>query len=212
MSRKPRWHAGLRNRLGTAKQMVAVKNTRGGIGKKDMIHNNAMLNIEVDPETYEVRADGELLVCEPATSAAHGATVFPVLMTLRATPLSAPNICLEHAVGDCGDGLAEERHLRRKLSPCNMATRCWWILQQTVKLEDRDCLILEDGRLVQIIASDEELMEVRARDAAHLTQLAWHIGNRHLEAQIEATRILIRRDHVIATMLEQLGATVNAGA
>ena len=60
--------SGLRNRLGTAKQMVAVKNTRGGIGKKDMIHNDAILNIEVDPETYEVRADGELLVCEPATS------------------------------------------------------------------------------------------------------------------------------------------------
>ena len=57
---------GLRNRLGSAKQMVAVKNTRGGIGKKDMIHNNAILNIEVDPETYEVRGDGELLVCEPA--------------------------------------------------------------------------------------------------------------------------------------------------
>ena len=48
--------------------MVAVKNTRGGIGKKDMIHNNTILNIEVDPETYEVRGDGELLVCEPATS------------------------------------------------------------------------------------------------------------------------------------------------
>ena len=59
---------GLRNRLGTAKQMVAVKNTRGNIGKKDMIHNSAILNIEVDPETYEVRADGELLVCEPATT------------------------------------------------------------------------------------------------------------------------------------------------
>jgi urease subunit alpha len=60
--------SGLRNRLGTAKQMVAVKNTRGSIGKKDMIYNNAILDIEVDPETYEVRADGELLVCEPATS------------------------------------------------------------------------------------------------------------------------------------------------
>jgi urease subunit alpha len=59
---------GLQNRLGTAKKMVAVKNTRGAIGKKDMIHNSAILNIEVDPETYEVRADGELLVCEPATT------------------------------------------------------------------------------------------------------------------------------------------------
>jgi urease subunit alpha len=60
--------AGLRARLGTAKHMVAVKNTRGNIGKKDMIHNNALPNITVNPETYEVRADGELLVCEPATS------------------------------------------------------------------------------------------------------------------------------------------------
>jgi urease subunit alpha len=60
--------SGLRNRLGTEKQMIAVKNTRGQIGKKDMIHNSALLNIEVDPETYEVRGDGELLICEPATS------------------------------------------------------------------------------------------------------------------------------------------------
>jgi urease subunit alpha len=60
--------SGLQNRLGTAKKMVAVKNTRGGIGKKDMIHNHTILNIEVDPETYEVRGDGELLICEPATS------------------------------------------------------------------------------------------------------------------------------------------------
>jgi urease subunit alpha len=59
---------GLRKRLGTAKQMVAVKNTRNGISKASMIHNNAILNIKVDPETYEVRADGELLVCEPATT------------------------------------------------------------------------------------------------------------------------------------------------
>jgi urease subunit alpha len=59
---------GLHQRLGTAKKMVAVKNTRGGIGKKDMIHNNATPSIEVDAETYEVRADGELLTCEPATS------------------------------------------------------------------------------------------------------------------------------------------------
>jgi urease subunit alpha len=60
--------SGLQNRLGTAKKMVAIKNTRGGIGKKDMIHNSALLNIEVDPETYEVSGDGELLICEPATT------------------------------------------------------------------------------------------------------------------------------------------------
>ncbi len=52
--------------LGLRRMLSAVKNTRGGIGKRSMIHNDAMPNIEVDPETYEVRADGVLLTCEPA--------------------------------------------------------------------------------------------------------------------------------------------------
>ena len=53
-------------KLGLQKPLVAVKGTRD-IKKKDMIHNNWMPNIEVDPETYEVLADGMDLVCEPAT-------------------------------------------------------------------------------------------------------------------------------------------------
>jgi urease subunit alpha len=57
---------GLAARLQTAKQLVAVENVRGGIGKKDMVLNDATPHIEVDAETYDVRADGELLVCEPA--------------------------------------------------------------------------------------------------------------------------------------------------
>ena len=57
--------SGLGKRLGVAKELVPVANTRK-IGKRDMIHNGATPNIEVDPETYEVRADGELLTCEPA--------------------------------------------------------------------------------------------------------------------------------------------------
>ncbi len=57
----------LRGKLGTAKEMVAVENVRGGISKASMIHNDATPDILVDPETYAVTADGELLVCEPAT-------------------------------------------------------------------------------------------------------------------------------------------------
>ena len=57
---------GLAHRLGCGKQLVAVENVRGGISKKSMINNDATPDIEVDPETYDVRADGELLVCEPA--------------------------------------------------------------------------------------------------------------------------------------------------
>ena len=57
---------GLRQTLGTQKEMVAVENVRGGISKASMIHNDATPDITVDPETYRVTADGEVLVCEPA--------------------------------------------------------------------------------------------------------------------------------------------------
>jgi urease subunit alpha len=53
--------------LGLRRMLAAVSDTRGGIGKHSMIHNDATPVIEVDPETYEVRADGVLLTCEPAT-------------------------------------------------------------------------------------------------------------------------------------------------
>ncbi|MGE3064396.1 MAG: urease subunit alpha [Hyphomicrobiaceae bacterium] len=56
----------IRRKLGLEKTVVAVENVRGGISKSSMIHNGATPNIEIDPETYRVVADGELLVCEPA--------------------------------------------------------------------------------------------------------------------------------------------------
>ncbi|HEV7275278.1 MAG TPA: urease subunit alpha [Devosiaceae bacterium] len=58
---------GLQQRLGVAKTMLPVENTRGGITKASMLLNDATPHIDVDPETYEVRADGVLLTCEPAT-------------------------------------------------------------------------------------------------------------------------------------------------
>ncbi len=57
---------GIAAKYGLGKQLLAVKNTRGGISKASLIHNNATPEIEVNPETYEVRADGELLTCKPA--------------------------------------------------------------------------------------------------------------------------------------------------
>ena len=57
---------GLAAQLRTTKPMVAVENTRGGIGKKSMIHNGATPKLRIDPETYAVTADGVLLTCEPA--------------------------------------------------------------------------------------------------------------------------------------------------
>ena len=78
-------------------------------------------------------------------------------------------------------------------------------LPQTAHLHDGDGLVLEDGRIVAVHAAKEDLFEITAPD---LARIAWHIGNRHAPAQIQSKRILIRRDPVIAGMLEGLGATV----
>ncbi|MBN8920248.1 MAG: urease subunit alpha, partial [Rhizobiales bacterium] len=56
----------LREKLGVAREFLPVQNVRGGISKKSMIHNDATPHLEIDAETYEVRADGELLTCAPA--------------------------------------------------------------------------------------------------------------------------------------------------
>ncbi|MBC8050713.1 MAG: urease subunit alpha, partial [Chitinophagales bacterium] len=58
---------GVKDRYGLQKMVAAVDNTRGGLTKASMIHNGATPNIEVDPETYDVRADGQPLVCDPAS-------------------------------------------------------------------------------------------------------------------------------------------------
>jgi urease subunit alpha len=59
--------AGIGEKLRLERSLLAVRNTRSGISKRDMVLNDLCPRIEVDAETYEVRADGELLVCEPAT-------------------------------------------------------------------------------------------------------------------------------------------------
>ena len=86
----------------------------------------------------------------------------------------------------------DARHLRRKL----------------LHLSNGDMVMLDSGDCVEVRAADEKLFEIRGRDTLHLIELAWHLGNRHLGAQIEIERILILRDHVIRAMLEGLGATV----
>lgn len=109
--------------------------------------------------------------------------------------------------------LHDERRVRRKLLRLIHGDEVVVDFPAPVTLEHGGALELEDGRLVEIIAGEETLHEVRGRDATHLMQLCWHLGNRHLKAQIEeeggqVRRILILRDHVIRDMLIGLGATV----
>ncbi|SOE17766.1 urease accessory protein [Hoeflea halophila] len=81
-------------------------------------------------------------------------------------------------------------------------------LPQARLLRHGDGLVLDDGRIIEVCAAPEQLMEVRGKDTRHLLSLAWQIGNRHLAAQITDTAIRIRRDHVIREMLIGLGASV----
>lgn len=102
----------------------------------------------------------------------------------------------------------DERHLRRRLVALAGGGEVLVDFPETAVLEEGDALVLEDGTLVEVRAAEEALYEVTARDATHLARLCWHLGNRHLPAEIGADRILIGRDHVIRDMLLGLGATV----
>ena len=75
--------------LGLRKRIGIVKNTRT-IGKKDLIHNHYQPHIEVDPQTYSVRADGLLLTCEPADVFTFCPTLFFILKMLKLTELAPP--------------------------------------------------------------------------------------------------------------------------
>jgi urease accessory protein len=101
------------------------------------------------------------------------------------------------------------RRIRRKLLTCVHGDEVLVDFAETTALAHGDCLVLEDGRRVEVIAAEEDLLEVQARNPQHLLTLAWHIGNRHLAAEIQPDRILILYDHVIGHMLEHLGARVS---
>jgi len=100
------------------------------------------------------------------------------------------------------------RHLRRRLLSLETGDDILVDLPQAIPLADGDALQLEDGRLVAISAAPEDLYEVTAPSQRALAELAWHLGNRHLPAQIDTDRILIARDRVMRQMLVGLGATI----
>lgn len=102
----------------------------------------------------------------------------------------------------------DQRHLRRKLLHLQNDEMVMLDLKEAVLFAHGDLLVVENGDLVEVRAANEKLFEITAKTPLHLIELAWHLGNRHLSAQIEEGRILILRDHVIRAMLEGLGATV----
>jgi urease accessory protein len=102
----------------------------------------------------------------------------------------------------------DDRHRRRMAMIGAEGTSFLLDLPTAVELRGGDALVLDDGRLVEVVAAPEPLLEIRCVDALHLARIAWHLGNRHLPTQLFADALRIRRDHVMADMVRQLGAEV----
>ncbi|MDE8653599.1 urease accessory protein UreE [Novosphingobium album (ex Liu et al. 2023)] len=102
----------------------------------------------------------------------------------------------------------DERHRRRFHYVAQGGTGFLLDLARATVLRDGDGLRLADGRIIAVRAAPEPLMEARAQSPHALLRLAWHIGNRHLPAEITPEGIRLRQDHVIRAMLEGLGAEV----
>jgi urease accessory protein len=102
----------------------------------------------------------------------------------------------------------DDRHRRRMAMTGTRGLEFLLDLENAVALRGGDALVLDDGRLIEVVAAPEPLIEIRGADPHHLVRLAWHLGNRHLPTQIMAKGLRIRRDHVIEAMVKGLGARV----
>ena len=102
----------------------------------------------------------------------------------------------------------DERHRRRTVMTGIRGLEFLLDLPEAVVLRHGDALVLEDGRLVEVVAAPEPLAEIRIGEPRDLARIAWHLGNRHLPVQILANRIRIRRDEVIEEMARKLGGKI----
>src|SRR5579862_2513036 len=102
----------------------------------------------------------------------------------------------------------DDRHRRRMAMTGTRGLEFLLDLENAVALRGGDALVLEDGRLIEVVAAPESLVEIRGTDPHHLVRVAWHLGNRHLPTQIIGKGLRIRRDHVIEAMVKGLGARV----
>jgi urease accessory protein len=102
----------------------------------------------------------------------------------------------------------DDRHRRRMVMTGTRGLEFLLDLENAVALRGGDALVLDDNRLIEVVAAPEPLAEIRCNDPHHLVRVAWHLGNRHLPTQIMAKGLRIRRDHVIEAMVRGLGARV----
>jgi urease accessory protein len=126
----------------------------------------------------------------------------------RATAIAPAGTWPEEQARDTVTVDFDDRFRRRRLYTGEGGLAFLLDLPEAQVLKDGDGLVLATGGFVRVKAAAELLSEVTASTPQHLLRLAWHLGNRHLPAEIAEGRILIRHDHVIVAMLQGLGATV----
>jgi len=129
-------------------------------------------------------------------------------MPYRSTQILPQGTAIDQAPIDVVILPHDQRHIRRKLLHMQHDDVVMVDLREPVQLSHGDLLWTESGETIEVVAAEELLYAVTPKGPLHLVELAWHLGNRHLPAQIEKERILILRDHVIRDMLVGLGATV----
>ena len=104
----------------------------------------------------------------------------------------------------------DARHRRRIAMTGSRGLAFLLDLPEAVTLRHGDGMQLEDGRIVEVIAEPEPLVELRSSDAAAMTRLAWHLGNRHTPTELTRRALRIRRDPVLEALATSLGAQVLA--
>jgi urease accessory protein len=115
-----------------------------------------------------------------------------------------------HRPVDCVVLDFDERHRRRIAMTGVQGTSFLLDLPEATALRGGDALMLDDGRLIEVVAAPEPLAEISATAEAALVRIAWHLGNRHLPVQLLGRRLRIRHDHVIEAMILGLGGKVVA--
>jgi urease accessory protein len=127
---------------------------------------------------------------------------------LRATTVVRRAAVLAGAVADTLTIDYDQRHRRRIAMTADGGLAFLLDLERATVLDEGDAVRLEDGRLVQIRAAPQRLIEIRAGDALQLQRIIWHLGNRHVATEITQDAVYIIEDHVLVEMVRGLGATV----
>ena len=104
----------------------------------------------------------------------------------------------------------QARHRRRMTMKADGGLEFLLDLGAAAIFEDGDALKLEDGGLIKVVAAPEDLIEITTENPLRLMKIGWHLGNRHVPAEITSDALYIAPDHVLVEMVRGLGAKAEA--